>query len=30
MNFLFVLNNPPYGTERSYDALRLANALVAR
>lgn len=24
---LFVLNDPPYGTERSYNALRLADAL---
>ena len=24
MKFLFVLNDPPYGTERSYNALRLA------
>jgi uncharacterized protein involved in oxidation of intracellular sulfur len=24
---LFVLNDPPYGTERSYNALRLASAL---
>ena len=24
---LFVLNDPPYGTERSYNALRLAGAL---
>lgn len=27
---LFVLNDPPYGTERSYNALRLAGALVRR
>jgi uncharacterized protein involved in oxidation of intracellular sulfur len=27
---LLVLNDPPYGTERSYNALRLANALVRR
>ena len=26
---LFVLNDPPYGTERSYNALRLAGSLVA-
>lgn len=26
-NTLFVLNDPPYGTERSYNALRLAKAL---
>ncbi|MDZ7802081.1 MAG: DsrE family protein [Trueperaceae bacterium] len=24
MNVLFILNDPPYGTERSYNALRLA------
>ena len=23
-NMLFILNDPPYGTERSYNALRLA------
>jgi uncharacterized protein involved in oxidation of intracellular sulfur len=28
MRALFVLNDPAYGTERSYNALRLANALV--
>ncbi|MDP1590065.1 MAG: DsrE family protein, partial [Prosthecobacter sp.] len=28
MKVLFILNDPPYGTERSYNALRLANALV--
>ena len=27
MNVLFILNDPPYGTERCYNALRLANAL---
>ena len=27
---LFILNDPPYGTERSYNALRLAAALVKR
>jgi uncharacterized protein involved in oxidation of intracellular sulfur len=27
---LFVLNDPAYGTERSYNALRLANALIKR
>jgi uncharacterized protein involved in oxidation of intracellular sulfur len=27
---LFVLNDPPYGTERSYNALRLACALAKR
>lgn len=28
MRFLFVLNDPPYGSERCYNALRLAGALV--
>jgi len=28
MRFLLILNDPPYGTERSYNALRLANALL--
>jgi uncharacterized protein involved in oxidation of intracellular sulfur len=27
---LFVLNDPPYGSERSYNALRLAGALSKR
>ena len=27
---LFILNDPPYGTERSYNALRLAGSLSAR
>ncbi|MBI3993731.1 MAG: DsrE family protein [Candidatus Lambdaproteobacteria bacterium] len=27
---LFILNDPPYGTERSYNALRLAGTLVKR
>jgi uncharacterized protein involved in oxidation of intracellular sulfur len=27
---LFILNDPAYGTERSYNALRLANALVKK
>lgn len=27
---LFILNDPPYGTERSYNGLRLAYALVKR
>ena len=27
MNYLLILNDPPYGTERSYNALRLANSL---
>lgn len=26
-NILFILNDPPYGTERCYNALRLAMAL---
>lgn len=30
MKTLFVLNDPPYGTERSYNALRLAGALSKR
>jgi uncharacterized protein involved in oxidation of intracellular sulfur len=28
MKFLFILNDPPYGTERSYNALRLARSLL--
>jgi uncharacterized protein involved in oxidation of intracellular sulfur len=28
MKVLFILNDPPYGTERCYNGLRLANALV--
>ena len=27
---LFILNDPPYGTERNYNGLRLANALAKR
>lgn len=27
MKTLFVVNDPPYGTERAYNALRLAHAL---
>ncbi len=27
MNTLFILNDPPYGNERCYNALRLAHAL---
>ena len=27
MNILFVVNDPPYGTERAYNALRHANAV---
>jgi uncharacterized protein involved in oxidation of intracellular sulfur len=30
MRTLFVLNDPPYGTERSYNGLRLAGSLVKR
>lgn len=30
MKTLFVLNDPPYGTERSYNGLRLAYALAKR
>jgi len=30
MNILVVLNDPPYGTERSYNGLRLAGALSRR
>lgn len=26
-NFLIILNDPPYGAERSYNGLRLAKAL---
>jgi len=26
MHYLFILNDPPYGTERSYNGLRLATA----
>lgn len=26
-NIVFILNDPPYGTERCYNGLRLANAL---
>ena len=29
-NTLFILNDPPYGTERSYNALRLAGSLSTR
>jgi len=28
MKALFLLNDPPYGTERCYNGLRLANALL--
>ena len=27
MKILYILNDPPYGTERCYNSLRLANAL---
>ncbi|MBS0420947.1 MAG: DsrE family protein [Proteobacteria bacterium] len=30
MKILFILNDPPYGTERCFNALRLANALVKK
>ncbi len=30
MNILIILNDPPYGTERSYNGLRLAGALSRR
>ncbi len=30
MKNLFILNDPPYGSERSYNALRLARNLLAR
>jgi uncharacterized protein involved in oxidation of intracellular sulfur len=30
MKTLIILNDPPYGTERSYNALRLAGALAKR
>jgi uncharacterized protein involved in oxidation of intracellular sulfur len=30
MKYLFILNDPPYGTERSYNALRLARSLASR
>ncbi|HUP20423.1 MAG TPA: DsrE family protein [Gemmatimonadota bacterium] len=30
MTILFVVNDPPYGTERAYNALRLAGALAKR
>lgn len=30
MKTLFILNDPPYGTERSYNGLRLAMALSKR
>jgi uncharacterized protein involved in oxidation of intracellular sulfur len=30
MNALIILNEPPYGTERSYNGLRLAGSLAKR
>ena len=30
MKTLFILNDPPYGTERSYNGLRLAGTLAKR
>jgi uncharacterized protein involved in oxidation of intracellular sulfur len=30
VNTLFILNDPPYGTERSYNGLRLANSVAKR
>jgi uncharacterized protein involved in oxidation of intracellular sulfur len=30
MKTLFILNDPPYGTERSYNGLRLAGTLARR
>lgn len=30
MKYLFILNDPPYGTERSYNGLRLAGSLSKR
>ena len=30
MKTLFILNDPPYGTERTYNGLRLAGALAKR
>lgn len=30
MKSLFVINDPPYGTERAYNALRLAHALAKK
>lgn len=30
MKYLCILNDPPYGTERSYNALRLARNLAAK
>jgi uncharacterized protein involved in oxidation of intracellular sulfur len=30
MKALFIINDPPYGTERTYNALRLAHALMKK
>ena len=30
MKILFIINDPPYGTERVYNALRLAHALLKK
>lgn len=30
MKYLFILNDPPYGTERSYNALRLARNMLKK
>ena len=30
MNTLLILNDPPYGSERSYNGLRLARALIGK
>ncbi len=30
MHALFIINDPPYGTERAYNALRLAHSLTQR
>jgi uncharacterized protein involved in oxidation of intracellular sulfur len=30
LNYLLILNDPPYGTERSYNALRLARNLLVK
>jgi uncharacterized protein involved in oxidation of intracellular sulfur len=30
MKSLFIVNDPPYGTERVYNALRLAHALIKK
>lgn len=30
MNILMILNDPPYGTERCYNGLRLAKTLLTK